>query len=197
MRTFRAGHNPPPAFFYCSRNPAEPTRSIPEAILASLARQLSNLQPGDPLLSPTIEFFRKKEAQGFASGPLRIDESRELIIQLIEHYPLTLIIIDAFDECDSEKRADLLEALETILRESSSLVKIFISSRDDQDIVFQLAQYPNLEISSDRNSDDIASFVKVEIKKLIQKKRLLKHSQARNEMEKLIVDKVVQGAAGM
>jgi hypothetical protein len=197
MRTFRSGHGPPPAFFYCSRNPSEPTRSNPEAILASLARQLSNLQPGDPLLSPAIEFFKKKEAQGFASGPPRMVEACELIIQLVEYYPLTLIIIDAFDECDPEKRADLLEALETILRESSSLVKIFISSRDDRDIVFQLKHYPNLEISSDRNSDDIASFVRTETKKLIQKRRLLRYSQATEEMKELIVRKVVQGATGM
>jgi hypothetical protein len=197
MQTFRAGHNSPPAFFYCSRNAAERTRSDPEAILASLARQLSSVQPGDPLLSPTIELYRKKEVQGFISGPLRMDESRKLIVQLIEHYPLTLIIIDAFDECDPDKRADLLEALETILRESSSLVKIFISSRDDQDIVFQLKQYPNLEISSDRNSDDITKFVKAETKKLIGKNKLLRYSQAREEMEELIVGKVVHGATGM
>jgi hypothetical protein len=197
MRTSRAGYNPPPAFFYCLRNAAERTRSDPEAILASLARQLSSMQPGDPLLSPAVELYREKEGQGFASGPLRIDESRELIVQLIEHYPLTLIIIDAFDECDPDKRADLLEALEAILRESSSLVKIFISSRDDQDIVFQLKQYPNLEISSDRNGDDIAKFVKAETKKLIEKKKLLRYSQAREEMEELILSKVVHGATGM
>jgi hypothetical protein len=197
METFRAGHNPPPAFFYCSRNPAEPTRSNPEAILASLVRQLSSLQPGDPLLSPSVEFFKKKEAQGFASGPPRIGETRELIIELVEHYPLTLIIIDAFDECDPENRADLLEELETILRESSSLVKILISSRDDQDIVPHLKHYPNLEISSDRNGDDIACFVREETKKLIRKKKLLKYSQARKEMEELIVGEIVQRAAGM
>lgn len=197
MRIFRADHNPPPAFFYCSRNPAEPTRSNPEAILASLVRQLSSLQPGDPLLSPSIEFFKKNEAQAFAFGPPRIGETCELIIQLVEHYPLTLIVIDAFDECDPDKRADLLEALEAILRESSSLVKIFISSRDDQDIVFQLKQYPNLEISSDRNGDDIAKFVKAETEKLIEKKKLLRYSQAREEMEELIVRKVAHGATGM
>ena len=108
-----------------------------------------------------------------------------------------MIIIDAFDECDPAKRVDLLEALEAILRESSSLVKIFISSRDGQDIVFQLKQYPNLEISSDRNRGDIAKFVKVETKKLIEKKKLLRYSQARGEMEELIVGKVARGATGM
>jgi hypothetical protein len=131
MQRFEVFHDPPPAFFYCSRSTAEPTRSDPVAILASIARQLSNLQPDLPLLKPTVELYEKKEAEAFASGPLRMEESRSLIIQLAEHYPMIIIIIDALDECDPSKRADLLEALEQILQNSSNLVKIFISSRDD------------------------------------------------------------------
>jgi len=138
IQAFHAGQSPPPAFFYCSRNTAEPARSSAESIIASIARQLSSLQSGLPLLLPVVATYKKRESEGFASGSLRIDESRALIIQLIEHYPLTTIIIDALDECDSDSRADLLETLETILQESSSMVKIFVSSRDDQDIVCHL-----------------------------------------------------------
>jgi hypothetical protein len=197
MRDFETGHNPAPAFFYCSRSTAEPTRSDPDAILASIARQMSNLRPELPLLKPTVDLFQRKESQAFASGPLRIDESCSLIIELTEHYPMTVIVIDALDECDPEKRENLLEALERILQSSSSLVKIFVSSRDDQDIVFRLRGYPNLEISCGSNFDDIARFVRMETNRLVQKRRLLKHSQAREEMEQHIVDAVVEGAAGM
>ncbi|KAI9787978.1 MAG: hypothetical protein M1816_007282, partial [Peltula sp. TS41687] len=166
MQGFHAGHNNPPAFFYCSRNTAEPARSEPQAIIASLARQLSNLRPEHPLLKPAIEIHKKKEAQGFASGRLRIEESCALIIQLVEHYPLTIIVIDALDECNPEKRDDLLEALETILEESSNLVKIFVSSRDDQDIVLHFQHYPNLEIKSDRNTDDIVRWASLQLQNL-------------------------------
>jgi hypothetical protein len=106
-------------------------------------------------------------------------------------------VIDALDECDPETRADLLEVLEDILTLSSNLVKIFVSSRNDQDIVLFLKKYPNLEICSDKNSQDIATFVKAETKRLIQRKKLLQHSQARNEMEELIVKKVTQDSTGM
>lgn len=41
-----------PAFFYCSRNPAELERSDPEAILASSVRQLCCFDVGYPLLIP-------------------------------------------------------------------------------------------------------------------------------------------------
>jgi hypothetical protein len=197
MCSFQAGQNPPPVFFFCSRNTAEPGRSNPEAIIASIVRQLSSLQPGLPLLSPVITTYLKKEAEGFASGKLRLDESCALIIQLIEHYPLTTIVIDALDKCDPERRADLLETLETILRESPHLVKIFVSSRDDQDIVCHLKDYPNLDITSDRNMDDIASFVRAETQDLIKKRKLLRYSNDKDKLEKLIVDQVTKGASGM
>ncbi|KIM92814.1 hypothetical protein OIDMADRAFT_107066 [Oidiodendron maius Zn] len=197
IRAYKAGENPPPVFFYCSRNTAEPGRSNPEAIIASIARQLSSLEPGLPLLNPSIAVYLRKEAEGFASGTLRINESCALIIQLIEHYPLTTIVIDALDECNAEKRADLLEALETILRESTQMVKIFVSSRDDQDIVCHLNDYPNLEISSDRNLDDVVSFIRAETRSLITRRKLLRFSSNKDELEEVIIDQVTKGTAGM
>ena len=165
--------------------------------MASIARQLSNLEPKLPLLNPSIAVYLMKEAEGFASGTLRINESCALIIQLIEHYSLTTIVIDALDECNPEKRADLLEALETILRESTQIVKIFVSSRDDQDIVCHLKDYPNLEISSDRNLDDIVTFVRAETRSLITRRKLLRFSTNKDELEEVIIDQVTKGTAGM
>ncbi|PWO21513.1 SPS1, Serinethreonine protein kinase [Pyrenophora tritici-repentis] len=194
---YKAGDSPQPVFFYCSRNPAELTRSEPQAILASLARQLSCLEPGKPLLEPSVSLYREKEAEGFASGPLQMDETLNLVLQLIAQYPLTTIVIDAMDECDPQKRHELLKALEKILQNSSSLVKIFVSSRNDQDIVLRLRNYPNLEIDSRRNCDDIARFVNEQVEELVQDGRLLSYSDSETEMKKLIVGKVIEGAAGM
>jgi hypothetical protein len=197
LARYKAGDSPQPVFFYCSRNPAEPARSDPQAVLASLARQLSCLEPGKPLLKPTVSLFEEKEAEGFASGSLQMDESLQLILQLIEQYPITTIVIDAMDECNPEKRHELLKALEKILQNSSSLVKIFVSSRNDQDIVLRLRHYPNLEIDSQRNGDDIARFVNKQTQQLVQDGKLLQYSNSKTEMKKLIVDKVIEGAVGM
>jgi len=197
IRAFKADQSPFPAFFYCSRNAAEPARSNPAAILASIVRQLSSLQPGYPLLEPVVTSYQRKEAEGFASGQLSIEESCALIIHLTEHYPLTTIIIDALDECIPETRTDLLEAFEGVLQESTHLVKIFISSRDDQDIVCRLQEYPSLKIASYKNKDDIAAFVTAETNGLIQKKKLLKFSSSKEQLQKLIIDQVIKGADGM
>ena len=197
LKSFEAGNSPQPVFFYCSRNPAEPARSDPKAILASLARQLSSLEPGKSLLQPSVSLYEKEEAEGFASGQLQVDESRRLIMQLIELYPQTTIILDALDECNLATRLDLLRALEHLLQHSSGLVKVFISSRDDQDIVPELSGYPNLAIDSRRNSDDIAQFVKAEVERLVQTRKLLRYSAAQADMKNIIVGKVIEGAAGM
>ena len=184
-------------YFYFSRNSAEPARSDPEAVLASLARQLSCLKPGEPLLQPSVDLYRRRELEGFASGHLRLEESCALLVQLIEKYPQVTIILDALDECNPSKRRDMFRALERILKESSSLVKIFASSRNDQDIVFRLQHYPNLEIDSHKNSDDIALFVKTQTEKLIEDGDLLRWSGSQAETKELIISKVIEGASGM
>ncbi|KAI9683264.1 MAG: hypothetical protein M1822_006129 [Bathelium mastoideum] len=173
LKNFEAGNTPQPVFFYCSRNPAEPTRSNPEAVLASLARQLSCIELGEPLMKPTVDLFKKKQMEGFASGSLELDDSRALILQLIEH------------------------VLEEILQKASGLVKMFVSSRNDQDIVLRLKKYPNLEIDSRKNSDDIARFVKYQTQKLIKDGELLQYSKSPADMAELIARRVVEGADGM
>lgn len=76
-------------------------------------------------------------------------------------------------------------------------MKVFVSSRDDQDIVLHLRDYPNLEIDSQRNGDDLARFVKNHAEQLIQDRKLLRHSNSQTEMKGFVVNEVIKGAAGM
>lgn len=165
--------------------------------MASIARQLASIEPDHSILPPAISVFKKKEAEGFASGSLRLEESRQLILQLTERYQLTTIVIDALDESDPAQRVDLLDTLEAILRESLGLVKIFVSSRDDGDIVHKLKSYPNLELRSARNGIDIAAFVNAETKRLVKTGKLLAHSLDKDRLTTLIITKVIEGADGM
>ena len=196
-RRFEAGQSPPPVFFYCSRNAAEPQRSDPAAILSSIVRQLSCTEPGLPLLSPIIEIYERK-GQGFSSQGLQIEESRDLITRLIEYYPMTTIVIDALDECDPEKRELLLDAIESLLQDSSlGLLKVFLSSRDDQDISCTLREYPNLDLVPSKNSADIEAFVREETDRLVRKQRLLRNSRAKESLKLLIIEDVARAADGM
>lgn len=100
QEVFHNDQNPVSVFFYCSRNIAEPARSNLDAIMTIIAQQLCNLQPEQSLFPSTVTAYKKRKNEGFALGSLSIDESRLLILQLAEYYPLTIIVIDALDECD-------------------------------------------------------------------------------------------------
>ena len=183
-------------YFYCSRSSAEPERSKPDAVLASILRQLSNVQPATSLPNPIIEKY-KDQGEGFASHGPDLDDSRELIVMLVENLSMTIIVVDALDECDPQMRQSLLDAFEYILKESAGLVKIFVSSRNDQDIVYTLKDYPNVNISSDQNSADIEAYVEVEAQRLVKTGQLLRNSRAKEEMTELIISQIRIGADGM
>ncbi|KAF5499783.1 hypothetical protein CGCF413_v006068 [Colletotrichum fructicola] len=160
LQAFREKLAPAPVYFYCSRNPAEPGRSDPPRILASIVRQLSTSSSSSSVLEPAVAVFTQREETAFASGPLHIDETKGLILQLLEKYKdaTVTIVIDALDECNPGTRDILLDTLEYLLNASACLLKVFVSSRNDQDIVYSLQKYPNLTLSSDCNTADIELF---------------------------------------
>jgi hypothetical protein len=82
------------------------------------------------------------------------------------------------DECNLNTRLDLLDALQHLLKQSSSLVKVFVSSQDNQDIMLKLSSYLNLAINSRRNSNNITQFVNAEVEHLTKARKLLPHSPA-------------------
>lgn len=79
---------------------------------------------------------RKKTAEEDCSTikRLTVEEYTRLITELTKDHPAT-IILDALDECEEITHHELLEALDSIISSSTNVVKIFVSSRDDIDIV--------------------------------------------------------------
>lgn len=204
MEAFRNNQAPAPIYFYCSRNPAEPRRSDPASILASLARQLSTTEPQGseqlgPLLEETASLYQKKEAEAFASKCPNFRESTDLIRKLLEHFKdaTMTIVLDALDECNQASRRQLLVWLGDLLEASPCLLKVFVSSRDDHDIVLKLDSYPNLELSSDRNAADIRLFVEQETHRLVNDGSLLYGSTKKDELRDKIICELTSRAHGM
>ena len=126
------------AFFYCARSTAEPARAKPIEILCALLRQLCTSNSDQPVRNPVAREYetRKKKAEEDCSTikRLTVEECTRLIIELTKDHPAT-IILDALDECEETTRHELLEALDSMISNSANVVKIFVSSRDDIDIV--------------------------------------------------------------
>jgi len=187
----------PIAYFYCVRNDAEPERANPDEILRSILEQLSCSKSGLPIREPVVQAYteKKEEARGGNPEKLMRDETVEVILALLESNPAT-IIIDALDECDSARRQDLLLDIQRIIRESASLVKFFVSSRDDHDIVCRLANSPNLYINVKDNSKDIECFVHSEVTKAIDYEKLI-CGNVSNDLKDHIIETLISKAEGM
>ena len=149
------------AYFYCDRN--HETHRIPDFIVRSYVRQLSTTPTGDRIHPVLLDYYKEQKKLGFAAWPPTIQVCTKLLSQLIESYPQTTIILDALDECDNSTRHQLIQIFDDLAIQSAKPVKIFISSRPDNDINYRFRTGPNIAIRATDNRDDIAMYVEERI----------------------------------
>ncbi|KAI1167471.1 hypothetical protein F5B18DRAFT_601893 [Nemania serpens] len=182
------------AYFYCTRNPAEPERAQCNRILGSLVRQLASVGRNKPILAPVLERYEGaiEGAWDFEDQVWTTDECVGVLLRLFDEYPAVTLVLDALDEVDPDSRQELLDALSNMTQHSTSLIRIFISSRSNYDIQLHLSGTPNVYIEADDNAEDIASF----IDKKLDEARLL-HGSLSPELRTTIVNTLKSGAQGM
>ncbi|KAL7265972.1 hypothetical protein RUND412_011497 [Rhizina undulata] len=78
---------------------------------------------------------------------------------------------------------------------SAEVIKVFLTSRDSDDIMLQLEGVPNVYIQLNDNSGDIAAFVRTEVEKCISKKSLLRGSVG-PELKGFIIYRQIRDASG-
>lgn len=136
-------------------------------MLRAILKQLLCWQARWQTGSPTAKEYglRKQEADEDGSEIERLDllETTDQIIEIASEMPV-IILIDALDECRSDQRHELLQALDVLLEKSAHLVKVFVSSRDDVDIVLKLQKHPNIHISIDDTNHDINRFIQAKLR---------------------------------
>jgi hypothetical protein len=159
------------AYFYCTRESTEPTRSNPTEILLSILKQLSSTRAQNPIHTAVVDKWLERQDEG-TDYRLDILECTELIIETTKANS-AFIVIDALDECDLLRRHELLEALDDIVQRSENIVKVLVSSRREGDIVRHFQKTAKVEISAKDNSEDIERFIDIEISKRIDKGQLL------------------------
>jgi len=141
------------------------------------------------------EMKEEADDDGCEPAKLTVTECVELILALLKSNPAT-IIIDALDECNRARRHELLLAFDKIIQKSANVVKIFVSSRDDHDIVCRLENSPNVFIRARDNGEDIERFVRSEVHQSIMDKRLLSGNVS-DELKSRIISILIEGAQGM
>lgn len=167
----------PLAYFYCSRSSAEPERSNPDEIMRSILRQLTVSQGSSSTVrEQVLQEFERRQAvariDGFEIEKLQAAECARLILDTTAVNPAT-IVIDAVDEIESSLRHVLLSTLTQIVRDSLSVIKVFVTSRDDSNIHVLLSDAVSLRITSKNTRRDMDDFVHQVISSAIQSRRLL------------------------
>lgn len=188
------GNNEALAYFYCKQG--ESRLSEPEAILRSLVRQLSSKVPGPGLQKPTVTAYENKTTNGKFDDGLGTEQCVSLIVELVDLNLQSTIVVDALDECNNDTRHDLFRALRTIIETSTSLVKIFLSSRNDDDIELEFSGESNISINATDNMADIELYVRSEVERSIEEKRLLR-GKIDDALKELIISSLISKADGM
>lgn len=190
----------PIGYFYCVRNTSEPERADPDEIMRSILKQLSSSTSAVAVREPVAAKYKELKKDADETGcqepsKLTMTECEELILELLSSNPAT-IIIDALDECDPVRRHELLEVLDNIIQESSNVVNVFVSSRDDNDIVCRLENSPNVIINATDNGKDIQRFIIFQVNQSIKNRRLLS-GRVSDELKEQIISVLTKGAQGM
>ena len=189
---------PPSAFFYASRNPAEPELARPVEIWRAILRQLCIGIGWSPLrASLADEYQRRKSRAEFGEGTvetLDIDETTEWVLKIAANYPL-VIVIDGFDEIDGLDSAEFLDILKRVVKESANVTKIFISSRNEEDISEALHGCANIGITESLVREDLKYFIVTQVDKAISRRRLLR-GKVSPALKREILDTFLQKASG-
>ncbi|RMJ27936.1 ankyrin repeat protein [Aspergillus sp. HF37] len=123
-----------------------------------------------------------------------MEECTQMLLTMTLDCPAT-IIIDGLDELDGQ-RLDLLASLRTLIDESSSIVKILISSREDTDIAQALQDALSVRVSACDNSADIEKFVRYRTTSVIANQKLLGGSVS-EFLKGHLISALLEGAGGM
>lgn len=93
------------------------------------------------------------------ASDMTMDDCQKFLLDFINAYPQTTLVLDALDECKVQNRFKLMDVLDYLLAEASSPLKILISSRPDLDIKKRLKDRTNIQIQAQDNQEDITKFV--------------------------------------
>lgn len=151
------------AYFYRDGSSEQGRRDIENAdnILRSLLRQLSRVGEEDRLMDNIIKTYSEIHQESHLSD----DQCEDLIRSLVDASEMTTIITDGLDECSQAVQSNLLTRIARLLEHCLSPLKLFVSSRYEDNSIDLLQDLPVTEIGmANNNIDDIKKFVRMTAK---------------------------------
>jgi hypothetical protein len=184
------------AYFYCQRDNSNPAWANPDEIFRSIVRQLFVPYP-EQINDEVLEAYGRRRAEPGELRKLRVEDSVSMIIKLTERSALT-IIVDALDECDPTRLYELTNGLQYISQQSQRPVKIFVSSRNDLNVVNTLENVLNHHVDAQSNQTDIQKFIEVKVNALIRERRItIQQQRVPDDIRQAMIGALQERAQGM
>jgi Cdc6-like AAA superfamily ATPase len=174
------------AFFYCDYKNVASQR--PVNILGSIASQIA--RQDEQCLHTLEDYYRSCNPQGSLQRSPKADDLRDLILHMATFFKDISIIVDGLDECGKTTVA-AVELLDSFSSSGENIKTLFLS-REEQHIKDILNAHVQISIAA--RSSDLKLYVASEMELRIRKKRLRLQS---NQLKEHIMDRLVNGAAGM
>jgi hypothetical protein len=120
----------PIAYLYCVRNPSELERADPDEIANALLKQLTCTTVDEPVSQLISHEYQKRsydaKMDGLEADRLDLMDYTRLMLEYFDRQP-GILVIDALDECDIQRRHELFHMLTEILEKANNVVKIFVT----------------------------------------------------------------------
>ncbi|KAG6362578.1 hypothetical protein INS49_007670 [Diaporthe citri] len=137
--------------------------------------------------------MRSKSARlsGLDLARLKTKECVDLIIEIVNDDPIT-IVLDAIDQIRDAQRFVLFDAMNRILGEAANVVKIFLTSRNDTEVVSSFPTAKTVSTNSANVRGDMQQFIHLEL----DNAKLL-NGCASSEVRTALADEILAGAGEM
>lgn len=109
--------------------------------------------------------IHEKYASSNFNSPNSREELEDILQTMLGNIGVTYFIIDGLDEIESVESKKLLSSLLSIQSKNDN-VKIFLSSRNEADILRTLSKVPQIKIG-EANKEDITTYTSIEGKQLV------------------------------
>ncbi len=180
-------------YYYCDHTHKRTLTfvNIFSTIAQQLLRQMSQSSEVPEGLLNMIEFAYQD------NNGLTTNDVSSLLLAIIQRLPVVTIFVDGLDETQDKERDLFLTKMEEIIYQATtSVIKLFISSRED---ITQLNNIPNTQnfhvnITTSSISADIDDFINAAVRELINQGRLVIRDP---DLEKEICSAFAGGAKGM
>ncbi|KAL8655330.1 MAG: hypothetical protein Q9226_003086 [Calogaya cf. arnoldii] len=174
-------------YYYCDY--ADQRTLQPERILGTILKQffVNGHIPGA---------LEKKFPRGYGEDrhTLNFDDLVDLVFLAIRQTALTYIIIDGLDECERDARKEMSRFVDRLQGIVSPTTKVFISCRQEDQILRSLQDVPMIDLTPSALKDDIRLFVAASVSSRMTSGEL----RIRNpDLAKDITDELVGKAHGM